>query len=38
MAEPWFESTQTLRFNDCDPVGHINNAAYVVLFEAGGPT
>ncbi len=35
MAEPWFETTHRLRFNDCDPAGHINNAVYAVMFEAG---
>ena len=35
MAECWFETTHRLRFNDCDPSGHINNAVYSVMFEAG---
>jgi acyl-CoA thioester hydrolase len=35
MADPWFETTHRLRFNDCDPAGHINNAVYAVMFEAG---
>ncbi len=35
MAEPWFATTHKLRFGDCDPVGHVNNAVYSTLFEAG---
>jgi acyl-ACP thioesterase len=26
---------QTLRYNDMDPAGHVNNAVYSTLFEAG---
>ena len=36
MSEPdWFRTTQRLRFSDNDAVGHVNNAVYAVLFEAG---
>jgi acyl-CoA thioester hydrolase len=30
-----FTTTHKLRFSDGDPVGHINNAVYSVMFEAG---
>ncbi len=30
-----FVSTQTLRFCDTDMVGHVNNAVYAVMYEAG---
>ncbi len=30
-----FVTTHKLRFNDCDMVGHVNNAVYSVMFEAG---
>ena len=39
MAEPpvsnWHTSTHTLRYSDNDPVGHVNNAVYATMFEAG---
>jgi acyl-CoA thioester hydrolase len=35
MPEPWFATTHKLRFSDCDPVGHVNNAVYSTMFEAG---
>jgi acyl-CoA thioester hydrolase len=35
MAEPWFETTHKLRYNDCDPAGHVNNAVYSTMAEAG---
>ncbi len=34
MAAP-FVTTHKLRFSDCDMVGHVNNAVYSVMFEAG---
>lgn len=34
MPEP-FVTTQRLRFCDTDRLGHVNNAAYAMLFEAG---
>lgn len=30
-----FKSTQQLRFSDTDAVGHVNNAIFATLFEAG---
>jgi len=30
-----FVTLQRLRFCDCDRLGHINNAVYAVLYEAG---
>ncbi len=30
-----FVTTHKLRFSDCDMVGHVNNAIYSVMFEAG---
>ncbi len=35
MSEPWFQTTQRLRFNDNDIIGHVNNAVYATLFESG---
>ena len=35
MTEPWFATTHKLRFSDSDPAGHVNNAIYATLFEAG---
>ena len=35
MADQWFQTTQRLRFSDNDVLGHINNAVYATLFEAG---
>ncbi len=36
MSEPgWHATTHRLRFSDNDSVGHVNNAVYAVLFEAG---
>ncbi len=35
MPDPWLRSTQTLRYCDADPMGHINNAVYATMFEAG---
>jgi acyl-CoA thioester hydrolase len=35
MLEPWFATTHQLRFSDCDAVGHVNNAIYSTMFEAG---
>jgi acyl-CoA thioester hydrolase len=34
MAEP-FVTTQALRFCDTDRLGHVNNAVYAVMYEAG---
>lgn len=34
MAQP-FVTTQRLRFCDTDQIGHVNNSAYSVLYEAG---
>lgn len=31
----WHQTRQTLRFCDTDAIGHINNAVYAVMFEAG---
>ena len=31
----WHRATQRLRFSDNDSVGHVNNAVYATLFEAG---
>ena len=30
-----FELPLQLRWNDCDPLGHVNNAAYITYFEIG---
>ncbi len=35
MPEGWFATTHKLRFNDCDSVGHVNNAVYATMAEAG---
>ncbi len=36
MSEPgWHASTQTLRYSDNDMIGHVNNAIYATMFEAG---
>ena len=39
MSDPaagtWHTTTQRLRFSDNDSVGHVNNAVYAVMFEAG---
>ncbi len=36
MPEPgWHSTTHRLRFSDNDSVGHVNNAVYAVMFEAG---
>ena len=35
MREGWFATTHKLRFNDCDMGGHVNNAVYSTMFEAG---
>jgi acyl-CoA thioester hydrolase len=35
MSDPWHRTTQRLRFSDNDVVGHVNNAIYATLFEAG---
>jgi acyl-CoA thioester hydrolase len=35
MASAWFETTHRLRYNDCDPAGHVNNAVYSTMAEAG---
>ena len=35
MTEPWHRTTQRLRFCDNDAIGHVNNAVYAALFEAG---
>ncbi len=40
MPEPqeagsWFKTTNRLRFSDNDVNGHLNNAVYATLFEAG---
>ena len=35
MPEGWFATTHKLRFSDSDPGGHINNAIYATMFEAG---
>lgn len=34
MPQP-FVTTQRLRFCDADMVGHVNNAVYAVMYEAG---
>ena len=34
-AGPWHETVHRLRFSDNDSVGHVNNAVYAVMFEAG---
>ncbi len=34
MSE-WHRTTHRLRFSDNDSVGHVNNAVYAVMFEAG---
>ena len=31
----WHRTTHRLRFSDNDAVGHVNNAVYAVMFEAG---
>ncbi len=31
----WHRTTHRLRFSDNDSVGHVNNAVYAVMFEAG---
>ena len=31
----WHQATQRLRFSDNDGVGHVNNAIYATMFEAG---
>ena len=31
----WHTTTHRLRFSDNDSVGHVNNAVYAVMFEAG---
>ena len=31
----WHSTTHRLRFSDNDSVGHVNNAVYAVMFEAG---
>ena len=35
MPEGWFSTTHKLRFNDCDSSGHVNNAVYSTMAEAG---
>ncbi len=37
MAEApgWHTSTHSLRFSDNDMIGHVNNAVYATMFEAG---
>jgi acyl-CoA thioester hydrolase len=35
MREGWFATTHRLRFNDCDASGHVNNAVYATMAEAG---
>jgi acyl-CoA thioester hydrolase len=35
MPEGWFATTHKLRFNDCDSAGHVNNAVYATMAEAG---
>jgi acyl-CoA thioester hydrolase len=35
MPEGWFSTTHKLRFNDCDLAGHVNNAVYATMSEAG---
>jgi acyl-CoA thioester hydrolase len=35
MAPAPFVTTQRLRFCDTDAMGHVNNAVYAVLYEAG---
>ena len=32
---PWHSTTHRLRLSDNDAVGHVNNAVYAVMFEAG---
>jgi acyl-CoA thioester hydrolase len=31
----WHRATQRLRYSDNDAVGHVNNAIYATMFEAG---
>jgi acyl-CoA thioester hydrolase len=34
MAPPWrFEHEVEVRFRDCDPMGHVNNAVYLTYLE-----
>ena len=35
MRDGWFPTTHKLRFNDTDAAGHINNAVYATMAEAG---
>ncbi len=35
MSDPWFRTTQRLRYSDNDENGHLNNAVYATLFESG---
>jgi acyl-CoA thioester hydrolase len=35
MPEGWFRTTHKLRYNDTDTAGHINNAVYSTMAEAG---
>lgn len=35
MPEGWFTTTHKLRFNDCDASGHVNNAVFATMAEAG---
>ena len=35
MSDPWFRTTQRLRYSDNDLNGHLNNAVYATLFESG---
>jgi acyl-CoA thioester hydrolase len=35
MAAPWrFEHELDVRFRDCDPMGHVNNAVYLTYLES----
>ena len=35
LSDFTFQSQQQLRFSDTDAVGHVNNAVFATLFEAG---
>ena len=34
-SDAWHRTIHRLRFSDNDSVGHVNNAVYAVMFEAG---
>lgn len=35
MRDGWFATTHKLRFSDTDAAGHVNNAIYATMAEAG---